>query len=30
VENGKLLGSPEDGRWLPRWLDGAVRAGPAL
>jgi dihydropyrimidinase len=30
VDEGKLLGGPEDGRWLPRWLDGAVRAGPAL
>ncbi len=30
VEDGELLGSPDDGRWLPRWLDPAVRAGPAL
>jgi dihydropyrimidinase len=30
VEDAKLLGSPDDGRWLPRWLDGAIRTGPAL
>ena len=30
VEDGKLLGSPDDGRWLPRWLDGAIRTGPGL
>ena len=30
VENGELLGSPDDGRWLPRRLDPAVAEGPAL
>jgi dihydropyrimidinase len=30
VEDGRLLGSTDDGRWLPRRLDLAVAAGPAL
>ncbi|HXV96614.1 MAG TPA: amidohydrolase family protein [Gaiellaceae bacterium] len=30
VEGGVLLGSPDDGRWLPRWLDDAVRREPAV
>ena len=30
VENGSLLGSPDDGRWLPRSLDPAVASGPAV
>jgi dihydropyrimidinase len=30
VEDGALLGNPEDGRWLARRLDPAVAAGPAL
>jgi dihydropyrimidinase len=30
VEDGKLSGSPDDGRWLPRRLDPAIAAGPAL
>lgn len=30
VEDGALLGSPADGRWLPRRLDGGIRGGPAL
>jgi hypothetical protein len=30
VEDGKLFGSPDDGRWLPRRLDPAIVAGPAL
>ena len=30
VENGALLGSPDDGRWLPRSLDPAVASGPAV
>jgi hypothetical protein len=30
VENGELLGSPDDGRWLPRRLDPAVAEGPAV
>jgi dihydropyrimidinase len=30
VEDGKLLGSPNDGRWLPRTLDPAIAAGPLL
>lgn len=30
VEEGKLFGSPDDGRWLPRRLDPAIVAGPAL
>jgi dihydropyrimidinase len=29
VEGGRLLGSMDDGRWLPRQLDPAVAAGPA-
>ena len=30
VEDGRLLGSPDDGRWLPARLDPAVAAGPAV
>ncbi len=30
VENGELLGSPDDGRWLSRRLDPAIAAGPAV
>lgn len=30
VENGELLGSPDDGRWLPRRLDPAIASGPAV
>jgi dihydropyrimidinase len=30
VEDGSLLGSPEDGRWLARRLDPAIAAEPAL
>lgn len=30
VEDGALLGSRDDGRWLPRWLDREVRRGPGL
>jgi dihydropyrimidinase len=30
VENGELLGSPDDGRWLARQLDPAVAEGPAV
>jgi dihydropyrimidinase len=30
VENGELLGSPDDGRWLARRLDPAVAEGPAV
>lgn len=30
VEDGKLLGGPDDGRWLPRRLDPAVASGPVV
>ena len=30
VENGELLGSPDDGRWLERRLDPAIASGPAV
>jgi dihydropyrimidinase len=30
VEDGTLLGSPDDGRWLARRLDPEIAAGPAL
>ncbi len=30
VEDGKLLGSPGDGRWLRRRLDPALAAGPVI
>jgi len=30
VEDGELLGKPDDGRWLPRRLDPTIAAGPAL
>jgi dihydropyrimidinase len=30
VEDGKLLGSPADGRWLRRRLDPELAAGPAV
>jgi dihydropyrimidinase len=30
VENGELLGSPDDGRWLSRRLDPEIAGGPAV
>jgi dihydropyrimidinase len=30
VESGELLGSPDDGRWLPRRLDPAIAERPAV
>ncbi|HSK15668.1 MAG TPA: amidohydrolase family protein [Gaiellaceae bacterium] len=30
VEDGRLLGTPADGRWLPRRIDPELLAGPAL
>lgn len=29
VEHGELLGTPDDGRWLPRRISGEVRSRPA-
>jgi hypothetical protein len=30
VENGRLIGSSSDGRWLPRRIAAGVLGGPAL
>jgi dihydropyrimidinase len=30
VENGRYCGSPQDGKYLKRKIDAAIRAGPAL
>jgi len=30
VEDGRLVGSPSDGRWLARRIAGEVLGGPAV
>jgi hypothetical protein len=30
IEDGRLIGSSSDGRWLPRRLAGGVLSSPAL